>query len=126
MKYSVVDYRHRAKEHLQNMGKHPGMYASNREAFLTEVTGILGIFNPKFTPIPFIINHTGRVGCSYKDLDIEVESDWGRKVIDDALIILESTGLVYSDFPVPEGLLVSSPKVPKSNDPVVNYIFNNS
>ena len=89
-------YLNRGLEHLNKMRLFPGMFASVRESFLSEISGILIVLCKNFSTAAFYAKHAPACGNMYLNLDKKVEDAWAHEVIDAAIKILKTEELSYN------------------------------
>jgi len=115
-----------ARQLLTNMGKAPCMWATRREAYMMRVEAILDmVMQDEFDWRAFNHRHMRVRGPTCLDLDLPVETEWGRKVIADALEVIEGFRLkvkpVHSSELVACVLGMGSPETASPQD-VFDYI----
>jgi chromosome segregation ATPase len=78
-----------ARVRLESMGNAPRMYALKREAYMTRVETILEMaLKGNFDWLAFDKRHMKHKGPACLDLEKDVEEEWARKVIADAIGVL--------------------------------------
>ena len=88
--------KEKAKEILIQTRESPKMYASIREALLSRVTSLLELAGVEFDPGAFYAKHSELYGNVILMLDKEVDDQWAKEVIDDAISLLGDTKTIYN------------------------------
>ena len=81
----------RAKDLLTKYRRHPGMYASTREAWLCIICTVLHFIEADFHTVKFYAKHLGTYGCTYLTADERLTDIWAQQVVDDALDIINNS-----------------------------------
>jgi len=82
--------KNKAIDLLNITRKAPQMFCSNKEALLSRVTTILEMVDINFNVIEFYKKHLTLTGNSLLGTKDNYPTEWGHKVIDDALEIIKN------------------------------------
>lgn len=106
----------RALETLRRMSAAAPMYASTREAFLSRVTGIMCVCaHENYGKVPNLyVKYAPLKGSSYLNLNKEVEIEWAKDVIDEAIEFIKSnrTPIEEAWHLVSSAPLIAGPWIP--------------